>query len=71
MWTNTSFPPPSRAMKPKPFSMLNHLTVPASSTATPEDDPFDVVALKFDGGGGAGTAVLRSTLMISVMCGPL
>jgi hypothetical protein len=50
---------------------LNHFTVPASSTATPEDDPFDVVALKFDGGGGAGTAVLRSTLMISVMCGPL
>jgi hypothetical protein len=33
-------------MKPKPFSALNHFTVPVSSTAMPEDDPFDVVALK-------------------------
>src|SRR6266478_500066 len=41
MWTNTSFPPPSRAMKPKPFSALNHFTVPVSSTAMPEDDPFE------------------------------
>ena len=27
-WTKTSSPPPSCAMKPKPFSALNHLTVP-------------------------------------------
>jgi hypothetical protein len=30
----------------------------------PEDDPFDVVALKFDRRGAAGVAVLLSTLMI-------
>src|SRR5690606_41525610 len=28
-WTNTSFPP-SCSMKPKPFSSLNHLTVPST-----------------------------------------
>jgi hypothetical protein len=44
-WTKTSLLP-SRAMKPKPFSALNHFTVPVFSTAMPEDDPFDVVALK-------------------------
>src|SRR6266516_6926150 len=27
-WTNTSAPPPSGEMKPKPFSLLNHFTVP-------------------------------------------
>ncbi len=27
-WTNRSFPPSSGVMKPKPFSSLNHLTVP-------------------------------------------
>ena len=42
MWTNTSFPPPSRAMKPKPFATLNHFTVPVSSTAVSEDGPSDV-----------------------------
>jgi putative transposase len=28
MWTNTSSPPPSCSMKPKPLVALNHLTVP-------------------------------------------
>src|SRR5215475_8618056 len=28
--TNTSDPPPSTVMKPKPFSALNHLTVPCA-----------------------------------------
>jgi hypothetical protein len=27
-WAKTSGPPPSCSMKPKPFSALNHLTVP-------------------------------------------
>jgi hypothetical protein len=35
-----------RPMKPKPFSALNHFTVPASSTTMPEDGPFDVVDRK-------------------------
>jgi hypothetical protein len=48
-------------MKPKPFSALNHFTVPVSSTAMSEDEPFDVVAPKFGRRGGAGTAVLLST----------
>jgi hypothetical protein len=42
MWTNTSFPPSSRAMKPKPLSALNHFTVPVSSTGISEDGPPDV-----------------------------
>src|SRR5918994_2807250 len=29
-WTKTSAPPPSWAMKPKPFSPLNHFTVPCA-----------------------------------------
>src|SRR5437660_12669178 len=37
----------------------------------PEDDPFDVVAPKFDRRGGAGTAVLVSTLRTSVTCDPV
>jgi len=57
-------------MNPKPFSALNHFTVPFSSTAIPEDDPFDVVAPKFDRRGGAGIAVLVSTLRTSVTCDP-
>ena len=67
MCTNTSVPQPSRAMKPKPFSTLNHFTVPRSST----DGPLDAAAGKPDRRGGAGTAVLVSTLRTSVMCGPL
>src|ERR1043165_1648523 len=42
--TNRSLPPPSAAMKPNPFSSLNHLTVPVGMKpvllglpATPED----------------------------------
>src|SRR6056297_3711019 len=30
MWTNTSLPPPSGAMKPKPLVVLNHFTVPVA-----------------------------------------
>jgi len=45
--------------------------VPVSSAAMPEDDPFDVVGPKFARRGVVGLAVLLSTLMISVMCGPL
>jgi hypothetical protein len=30
IWTNTSLPPPSGWMKPKPLVALNHLTVPAA-----------------------------------------
>src|SRR6266446_2020750 len=37
----------------------------------PEDDPFDVVGPRFAPRGVVGLAVLRSTLMISVTCGPL
>ena len=37
MWTNTSFPPPSRAMKPKPFPVLNHLTAQVASADTSEN----------------------------------
>jgi hypothetical protein len=37
----------------------------------PEDDPLDVFVPKFDRGGVVGLAVLLSTLMISVTCGPL
>src|SRR5712672_82671 len=33
-WTNTSSPP-SRSMKPKPFSFENHLTVPSANYVTP------------------------------------
>ena len=29
-WTNRSFPPSSGVMKPKPFSSLNHFTVPVA-----------------------------------------
>src|SRR3978361_1350503 len=32
-WTKTSAPPPSTSMKPKPFSPLNHLTVPCAITS--------------------------------------
>jgi hypothetical protein len=28
MWTNTSLPPPSTSINPKPFCALNHFTVP-------------------------------------------
>jgi hypothetical protein len=58
-------------MKPKPFSTLNHFTMPVSSTAAPEYDPFDVAGRGLDRRGGAGTAVLESTLSTSVTCGPL
>src|SRR5918911_253960 len=32
-WTKTSAPPPSGLMKPKPFSPLNHFTVPEAMSA--------------------------------------
>src|SRR3954467_15097945 len=31
-WTKTSAPPPSWVMKPKPFSPLNHFTVPVATS---------------------------------------
>src|SRR4051812_22489462 len=33
-WANRSLPPPSRVMKPKPFSSLNHFTVPVAICLT-------------------------------------
>ena len=33
-WTNRSFPPSSGVMKPKPFSSLNHFTVPVGMLRT-------------------------------------
>src|ERR1700722_5034194 len=35
IWTNTSLPPSSGWMKPKPFVALNHLTVPIAIDAVP------------------------------------
>jgi hypothetical protein len=51
--------------------MLNHFTVPASSTAVSVDGAFNVVDWKFDRPDAVGAAVLRSTLSTSVTCGPL
>src|SRR5438067_4773516 len=34
--TNTSLPPSSWEMKPKPFSALNHFTVPCAMRCTPK-----------------------------------
>jgi hypothetical protein len=64
-WTNTSLPPLSRAMKPKPFSVLNHFTVPVSWIARSEDGLPDVGARELDRGGVVGVAVLPSDRMIS------
>src|SRR5882762_10118195 len=36
MWTNTSLPPSSGAMKPKPLVALNHLTVPVVIVSSPK-----------------------------------
>jgi hypothetical protein len=33
---NTSSPPPSGVMKPKPFELLNHLTVPIAMSNHPK-----------------------------------
>src|SRR5215217_4741567 len=38
--TKTSGPPPSWAMKPKPFSALNHLTVPWGTVSPSEETSF-------------------------------
>ena len=35
MWTNMSFPPSSGAMKPYPFVVLNHFTVPVAIPVFP------------------------------------
>src|SRR4051794_31671725 len=42
-WTNTSAPPPSTVMKPKPLSALNHFTVPCAMLNSPSEnaDPCD------------------------------
>jgi len=58
-------------MKPKPFSVLNHLTVPSSSTDVSEDGPLDVAPRNLDCRGVLSVAVLVSTLSTSVTCGPL
>src|ERR1700744_619139 len=39
VWTKTSCPPPCPAMKPKPLSRLNHLTVPDIATAVEGSGP--------------------------------
>src|ERR1700753_508015 len=36
-WTNTSAPPPSTVMKPKPLSALNHFTVPCAMLNSPSE----------------------------------
>src|SRR4051794_17569098 len=36
-WTNTSAPPPSTGMKPKPLSALNHFTVPCAMLNSPSE----------------------------------
>src|SRR6516225_9663400 len=54
-------------MKPKPFSVSNHFTVPVSSA----DGPLEISAGELDRRGVAGSAVLLSTLRTSVTCGPL
>jgi hypothetical protein len=60
-WTKTSFPPPSRTMKPNPLVALYHFTVPiswtlASNGCWPDGD------LNLCRGGLSGAAVLLSTL---------
>src|SRR5258707_6994101 len=65
--TNTSLPPPSRTIKPKPFVELYHLTVPFS------DDVASSGARSAGRNpvrGRGGAAVLVSTLSTSVTCGP-
>src|SRR6185369_6960683 len=37
-WTNTSAPPPSTVMKPKPLSALNHFTVPCAMLNSPSEN---------------------------------
>src|SRR5512140_2823334 len=38
MWTNTSCPPSSGWMKPKPFWPLNHFTTPVAIIVSPSGD---------------------------------
>src|SRR5919206_991857 len=42
-WTNTSGPPPSTEMKPKPFSALNHFTTPCAM-CSPKSDAVEAAA---------------------------
>src|SRR4051794_26156110 len=77
--TNTSLPPLSRTIKPKPFSALYHLTVPLSCEVTsrggrsPPDGrkpPPPTPAPIRGGRGGATPPVLGSTLSTSGIFGP-
>src|ERR1700731_3288059 len=67
--TKISFPPRSGAIKPNPLLALYHFTVPNSSTVARSRDGY---AGRSGRGrrGGSCDAVLASTLMISVTCGP-
>src|SRR4051812_404494 len=42
-WTNTSAPPPSTVMKPKPLSALNHFTVPCAMLNSPSENANPVM----------------------------
>jgi hypothetical protein len=65
----TSFPPPSRTMKPNPLAALYHFTVPISWALASKGCRSDGNLKLFRGSLG-GAAVLLSTLMTSVTCGP-
>jgi hypothetical protein len=56
-------------MKPNPFLALYHFTVPVSWTLASEAGRSEG-DLKLARGGLDGAAVLLSTLIISVTCGP-
>src|SRR5207302_11405422 len=66
--TNTSLPPPSRTIKPKPLVALYHLTVPFSDEVG--SSAGRSLGRKPPVRGLAGVAVLLSTLSASVTCGP-
>ena len=63
--TKTSFPPPSRTMKPNPLAALYHFTVPISWTLASKGCRSNGDLELFRGGLG-GAAVLLFTLMTSV-----
>src|ERR1044071_4671023 len=59
-WTNTSAPLTSGARKPKPFSLLNHLTVPSAILAPHTDVTRRRSAPTFRSAAGAGAPERRS-----------
>src|ERR1700746_2015388 len=67
--TKTFFPLPSRTMEPNPLAALYHFTIPISCTLASVGRRSDRDLKLFRRGPG-GAAVLLSTLMTSVTCGP-